>query len=325
MEPVKISNTDKNADWIKWRTDDVKVSELAKKLLQIKALVWNAVEKAKRGRGHWGHRGRKGKRGGSLPSKGKAGLSPKPSKPLESYGVEQFWFQAELGGQTWDKAHPSKSMKLESETAAKLADKTGIPKETVAEVLDQWNRQNMNEDMRGLSLHEDAAKEFGLDLPKYLQERINKAQASGDPDKRTRLLPSDKQRELLRAMYDETQRELKDRGLEEVVLYRGVTTTKDLGWYPNADVVSDTNPLSSWSSGKPAGYNKAREFAASYAWRDDTHSGAVVKTYVPAERVFSLPMTGLGDVTEGEFVILGGKGDGMRVVDVISEYEEVEL
>ena len=34
MKPIKISDNDKNADWIKWRTDDVKVSEMAKKLLK---------------------------------------------------------------------------------------------------------------------------------------------------------------------------------------------------------------------------------------------------------------------------------------------------
>ena len=34
MRLVYISNTDENADWIKWRTDDVKVSEMAKKLLK---------------------------------------------------------------------------------------------------------------------------------------------------------------------------------------------------------------------------------------------------------------------------------------------------
>ena len=34
MRKVKISNTDENADWIKWRTDDVKVSEKAKEFLK---------------------------------------------------------------------------------------------------------------------------------------------------------------------------------------------------------------------------------------------------------------------------------------------------
>lgn len=33
---VKISDNDKNADWIKWRTDDVKVSKVAKKKLKKK-------------------------------------------------------------------------------------------------------------------------------------------------------------------------------------------------------------------------------------------------------------------------------------------------
>ena len=34
MKLVKISNNDENADWIKWRTDDVKVSEKAKDFLK---------------------------------------------------------------------------------------------------------------------------------------------------------------------------------------------------------------------------------------------------------------------------------------------------
>jgi len=34
MKRIEIENTDENADWIKWRTDDVKVSKLAKQLLK---------------------------------------------------------------------------------------------------------------------------------------------------------------------------------------------------------------------------------------------------------------------------------------------------
>lgn len=33
MRTIKVEDIDENADWIKWRTDDVKVSEEAKKLL----------------------------------------------------------------------------------------------------------------------------------------------------------------------------------------------------------------------------------------------------------------------------------------------------
>ena len=31
---IFIENTDENADWIKWRTDDVQASEMAKQLLK---------------------------------------------------------------------------------------------------------------------------------------------------------------------------------------------------------------------------------------------------------------------------------------------------
>lgn len=31
---VYVEDTDENADWIKWRTDDIQVSEMAKQLLK---------------------------------------------------------------------------------------------------------------------------------------------------------------------------------------------------------------------------------------------------------------------------------------------------
>lgn len=34
MKEVRISDNDENADWIKWRTDDTKVSEKAKEFLK---------------------------------------------------------------------------------------------------------------------------------------------------------------------------------------------------------------------------------------------------------------------------------------------------
>ena len=34
MERIEIDNTDENADWIKWRIDDVQISKAAKQLLQ---------------------------------------------------------------------------------------------------------------------------------------------------------------------------------------------------------------------------------------------------------------------------------------------------
>lgn len=43
---VFVENTDENADWIKWRTDDIQVSETAKRLLKKKG---NSYSVAKRG------------------------------------------------------------------------------------------------------------------------------------------------------------------------------------------------------------------------------------------------------------------------------------
>lgn len=45
MEKVKISDTDENADWIKSLSDDVKVSEMAKRLLKEKAEILKRLKK----------------------------------------------------------------------------------------------------------------------------------------------------------------------------------------------------------------------------------------------------------------------------------------
>ena len=47
MKPIKISDTDKNADWIKELFDDVRVSEIATVLLMAKEKAMPKIDKNK--------------------------------------------------------------------------------------------------------------------------------------------------------------------------------------------------------------------------------------------------------------------------------------
>ena len=98
---IYIDNTDENADWIKWRTDDVQASEDAKRLLESRlveiikeatdSFVWDNgwhepafIVKGGPGSGHHGHAGRPGSVGGSLSSSGQ-GLGSRLLKEAEGW------------------------------------------------------------------------------------------------------------------------------------------------------------------------------------------------------------------------------------------------
>lgn len=72
MGIVNISDTDENADWIKFLSDDVAVSQQAKEILKVRESVKKSfVELGGKGSGYRGHKGVKGQKGGSAPSTGK--------------------------------------------------------------------------------------------------------------------------------------------------------------------------------------------------------------------------------------------------------------
>lgn len=111
--------------------------------------------------------------------------------------------------------------------------------------------------------------------------------------------PAEIQRQLLRTMYENTQKYFKDKGITEVVMYRGVSLP--IGKRPNLGEAARVrgNALESWS-GDP---KVARNFGH-----------AVFAMKIPVERILSTPMTGFGCLNEYEYVILGGVEDECMVV-----------
>jgi len=99
---------------------------------------------------------------------------------------------------------------------------------------------------------------------------------------------------FLQAQYDSTQEFLKSSGIEELSLTRGTTLTSS--WTDNSITVGKEQdvvmrPLSSWA------YDE--EVSAQFG------SHTLTSTF-PAERVFSLAVTGVGCLGEREVVVLGG-------------------
>jgi hypothetical protein len=130
----------------------------------------------------------------------------------------------------------------------------------------------------------------------------------GEYPKLMPLMESDRQRAILRSMYNETQAELKSRGIKEVRLYRGVDLTRaDAdGLSKGVGVLIGTNALESWSVDA--------EVASAFAQVGPGRVGIVFEAVVPIERILSTPATGFGCLKEGEVIVLGGvDGDGGSV------------
>jgi hypothetical protein len=109
-------------------------------------------------------------------------------------------------------------------------------------------------------------------------------------------------------VYKSTQEYLASNGITELALQRGVSWSKpdevpevfrsfteDRGGGSRV-ITADLNPMSSFSTSSPVAY----DFASGRPL------GIMLLGSVPADRVFSVPMTGPGCLDEGEVIVIGG-------------------
>jgi len=124
-------------------------------------------------------------------------------------------------------------------------------------------------------------------------------------------------------MYSDTQVALKNSGVEELLLYRGMSfmTEKDtpaeiksamnkspnwndaasggrMGWHTKSGIRQ--NPISSWSTD----YKTAISFAGQGI--TDAEASVMSTATVPRERIFCTSLTGFGCLTESELLVVGG-------------------
>lgn len=113
-------------------------------------------------------------------------------------------------------------------------------------------------------------------------------------------IPEDAMRKVMRQMYDNTQKDLAERGVDEVTLVRGVRLP---GRGPDQmPHVSDVRlrPLSSYAT---------RFESTAQFWAKGTTGvdhAAIVVTKVPRKYVFSTPYQGAASWDESEVTVLGG-------------------
>ena len=103
-------------------------------------------------------------------------------------------------------------------------------------------------------------------------------------------------RALVKAQYRLTQEWLEDRGIEKLVVYRGIREPKGVD---NKKGLVQLRPLSSWSQNQ--------RVALKFTGGVPNQTGGMLRTVIDAKDVFSTPFTGFGCLDEDEIVVIGGK------------------
>lgn len=111
--------------------------------------------------------------------------------------------------------------------------------------------------------------------------------------------PNGDARKLVRAMYDNQQKQFKAKGITEITVFRGAGTpfSQRKSMQDGQTVVVKGNVAESWSASSYV----AHGFSNSYS------GGVILASRVPVERVFTSAASGLGCLNEQEFVLLGSR------------------
>lgn len=171
-----------------------------------------------------------------------------------------------------------------------------------AKLVNQWAQTSNNGHAMSLAMQEVAAKEFGIEnhAPWEMNEELVALVDKYVKD------DGAVYSSFLKAQYESTQEFLKDKGIDSITMFRGM---KELPDEVMAEAKASANqdmsfrPLTSFSMNEATAFN----FAGNHYEGITLENAVVLRSEIPAERILSIPLTGLGCLREEEAVILGGE------------------
>jgi len=232
-------------------------------------------------------------------------LSREDTSDLEIEGAKRNFIRKQAmvdNNAHWIMTNSERRGQIKNDIVTNLSESTGTSQENVNEIIGEWAETSNDMSRQAISMQEAVSEEFGVPLSDW--QESNRIRSKG-------FVARDDERKVLRAMYNNTQAELKTAGYkpgDTVTLYRGYEGAKgssipDRG----TDVNYAGNAMESWSI--------LPSIAGSFG--SNPIRGRVLSMNVPVENVLSIATTGFGCLPEGEFVILGsGKGNVAHVLSL---------
>lgn len=192
------------------------------------------------------------------------------------------------------------------------------------DMRETWQATAGDEHYVALARQELAKEEFGLDgaadpIKVHMRDaddldRVRMDRATENYMNRS----ADLDRSLMRATYEHTQDELRERGIRELTLHRGMAWDEDEEapqWVKNLPEgnsgghtlpLSAQNALSSWTSNRDVAYGFG-------TFETRGANGIVISATVPADRIYATSMTGQGSFDEREVIALATELDDVRI------------
>jgi len=213
--------------------------------------------------------------------------------------------------------------KLKDRIVTQVSERSGLDYEVADKLTATWAASSGDEVPLSVVLQTTAQEVFGLPSSGfYTEERARRLWK--EQEERMAFYgwgsyedAKKKAGAYLRAVYEITQEELRERGIRTVTVLRGLDLPlEEARSMSIGDMIAHTsNPLSSWTVHR----DTAEFFAGSKYGAEEGHRGVVLRIQVPAERIFSTSVTGAGCLPEGEVVLLGGIVDTTSVVTMFDE------
>jgi hypothetical protein len=176
--------------------------------------------------------------------------------------------------------------------------------DVVSSLVRAWATTSNDDYPLSLAIQEVAKKFFEIENSAEWNKPHSKETADKTKDLIARFTPV--LEAFLKAQYDATQAMFKERGISEVKVYRGMygVAGSDKPPINGGEVVLISRPLSSWSTSE----DMAEEFSLG-------EDAVLFSATFPVEKVFATPFTGIGCLSESEFVLLAGIDfvDGKRL------------
>ena len=169
-----------------------------------------------------------------------------------------------------------------SDVVDKISEMSGVDYDDTNRIIRSWAETANDHNPNALRIQQRAAEIFGGEVSLWQEGLVD---IIGENMEEV-LWSDDVIDAVLRSVYENTQDELREAGLKQVVLYRGMNVEQSLKI--GTIFPLEMNALESWST----------DFFTAKSFGD-----VVVEISVPAERVFSTGRTGLGCLFEKEFIV----------------------
>jgi len=218
-----------------------------------------------------------------------------PGTSMDWTNVDDYEHHDYIGHQM-DKAYDSGKMK---DPYQELADEYGLSRDLVAKVAGGWDGDSSSK--HTMLLNVAASLEFGIPLSDRQTAMIKE---HGLEYSTAEL---DDARKVVGALYDRTQRMLQEYGVKDpLMLMRGISydgCPSDAGMEYGKEFNYRGSLLESWTT--------SHKVAANF--------GDIITATVPLKNIFACSRTGLGTLSEMEFVVIGNLDIYTRYVERIWE------